>query len=569
MFFYLYNHVPLISFQKSVNAVRAVRRLSSFGASLLGKSGSLLRDRKSQGSIDSPDQSIAEDSEGVNGDEQKTTSEVEGESIKTKPQANMSESKKRNEQPPFVKEKVVLKKLSDSDSLRSLANISQLREKFESMADASRALRSPKKEAIAFEARPRSNSLDWDYRPDELVEENEKTDAMLRAPQTFKQDNEITSGHRNEDGFFKSKTLERSSRLVDSNMKTLGKLSKSTESLLSNGRPSRITLEDKGNSVINAGSRSDGQVPRSPVETLRERKKLLNEGVLPTDKDLRFKTEMVNRSSLIENGIRENNEDQRKVWPLRTMITEKRNMENLNEERRDAENNVVIDKKGLLENERTEYDNGKKIKTRVPQTDFIGKRRFTSKEEEGFLEDDKSENKSMIPGRKSLSNMTRNGTGADIDSLANVNRENLLIDRSLDRGYRDNGDVNNASKQRDIESASKNNEPRCDDRCRAGDLSRNNDNGVLTCGDIVVAAKSIGTTVNKQPMLTSTVSSGDITTRQSIQAGLEDTARERKQTDFNNNYDMPHRKGWFKSSAAAKRGGFSHSFLILSLRKTP
>ena len=568
MFFYLYNHVPLISFQKSVNAVRAVRRLSSFGASLLGKSGSLLRDRKSQGSIDSPDQSIAEDSEGVNGDEQKTTSEVEGESIKTKPQANMSESKKRNEQSPFVKEKVVLKKLSDSDSLRSLANISQLREKFESMADASRALRSPKKEAIAFEARPRSNSLDWDYRPDELVEENEKTDAKLRAPQTFKKDNEITSGHRNKDGFFKSKTLERSSRLVDSNMKTLGKLSKSTESLLSNGRPSRITLEDKGNSVSNAGGRSDGLVPRSPVETLRERKKLLNEGVLPTDKDLRFKTEMVNTSSLIENGMRENNEDQRKVWPLRTMITEKRNMENLNEGRRDAENNVVIDKKVLLENERTEYDNGKKIKTRVPHTDFIGKRRFTSKEEEGFLEDDKSENKSMIPGRKSLSNMTRNGTGADIDSLANVNRENLLTDRSLDRGYRDNGDVNNASKQRDIESAGKNNEPRCDDGCGAGDLSRDNDNGAFTCGDIVVAAKSIGTTVNKQPMLTSTVSSGDITTRQSIQAGLEDTARERKQTDFNNNYDMPHRKGWFKSSAAAKRGEFSHSFVILSLRKT-
>ena len=556
-----------------MNAVRAVRRLSSFGASLLGKSGSLLRDRKRQGSIGSPDQSIAEVSEGVNGDEQIITGEAEEESIRTRPQTNMSESKKRNEQPPFVKEKIVLKKLSDSDSLRSLANISQLREKFESMSDASRASRSPRKEATAFEARPRSNSLDWDYRSDELVDENEKTDAKLHSPERFKHVNEIPSGHRDKDGFFKSKTIERSSRLVESNTKILGKLSKSTESLLSSARPSRISLDNRGNSVANAGIRSDGQIPRSPVETLRERKRLLNEGVLPADKDLRLKTEMLNSSNLIEDGILENSEDQKRVGPIKTMITEENNLENVKEESRDAKNNVVIDTENISKHERTEHDKGKKgilvSKTRVPQTDLMGKRKSTNKEERSFLEDDKSENKNMISDRNSLDNLTGNRTGGDADLRANEKGGKFVTDRSLDRGSKDNGCVYNASKQRDLECTSRNNQPRCDERCREGDLRSKNDNGGLTSGDSVVAAKTIGTTVNKQSKLTSAVSIGDIATKQSIKAGLENTARERKQTDFNSNYDMPHRKGWFKTSAAAKRGEFFVAIVSFRFERHP
>ncbi|XP_065063418.1 uncharacterized protein LOC135689975 isoform X1 [Rhopilema esculentum] len=173
--------------QKSVNAVRAVRRLSSFGASLLGKSSSLLRDKPKLGSLDSPTLSISEDGEGSNvgkkvsdSQEKKCVSIGSSESkgkidiaklIVNSPEkdANANEADNLNESTVQSNEnKSSGKKSDENDSSHSLANISQLRQKFETATGTFRNSRT-------CNTRSRSNSWDWDRKSEK--DKNDKKEA--------------------------------------------------------------------------------------------------------------------------------------------------------------------------------------------------------------------------------------------------------------------------------------------------------------------------------------------------------------------------------------------------------
>ena len=570
-----------------MNAVRAVRRLSSFGASLLGKSGSPLRDRNGQ-SIESPQLSIAEDCEGINGEKEKVTDLSREENIGPMPQINMSEDRKKPEQKPIVIEKVFVKRLSDSDSARSLANISQLRQKFESMSDISQPSKVLRNEPLTIEPRPRSNSLEWDYRSDKLINSNEKGDTNLQSSPNFKHYNETTPGYRDKSEFFKSKTIERSSRLVDKANKSLGKLSRSTESLLSDGRPNRISLHN-GSSVSYSGGRTSEQKPRSPVETLRDRKKLLNEGVLPTERELNCSTDISNVNKSVENGSPESVEDQGSVWHKRALLSDRKSSENPNVDStrvREASTAMMknLDKKNLLGQERIEFDvdkaNAPIPKARVPQRELKGNGKIETVRYKSVLDNRRSSKGDLLAARsihgrvlagkgkneylesnKSSdkpesfddgNSLTRNYIGID-NSQANENAGGLFVDKGLHGDYRRTGSGCATEGQKEMEGNVCSNEPRYDDLSRIRDLSGNNYNGELAT-DIVAAVKTIGSTDSKDSKSCSTGSRRDITNKESTQNSVQDSAAESKQADFHSDYSMPHKRGWFKSSAAAKRG---------------
>ena len=149
--------VSLFVPQRSVNAVRAIRRLSSFGAALLGKPPSLLGSRKKLSSLDSPTLSISEETdtkaetmndEAAKTEDMKTKSTRSGNS-KADIVKNDSESinqittdkhsvvsvaasseKNRSRNASYTEEKG-----TEKDKSRGLANISELRQRFENLSE--------------------------------------------------------------------------------------------------------------------------------------------------------------------------------------------------------------------------------------------------------------------------------------------------------------------------------------------------------------------------------------------------------------------------------------------------
>ena len=567
-----------------MNAVRAVRRLSSFGASLLGKSGSLLRDRKEQGSMESPELSIAEDSEEGNGEEEQTAGESIQENNEAKSQMKLPDSGNKTEQQQSVaKERVFLKKLSDNDSLRSLANISQLRKKFEILSNASAPPKPARNEASASEKRPRSNSLDWDYRTEES--ESESRDGRFNEGPAAR--NEIFRG---KDGFFKSKTIERSSKLVGEATRALGHLSQSTDSLLSNCRLGKISLE-KGNRTK---GRND-EMLKSNIETLRDRKKLLNEGVSSKEKDVNFKTEMPSRTEVLENGTRRSDGSQSDLLTARKLSVERKSLENLEEElarRKEVEpsakktlananhqvavqreecdrskmslnvnkqrrsndlsidNEIVESVKRPIANERREF--ARELLAKRMEREKKCKIKDKGEHSDGSI----LASKTVAASKNSERNLRGKTPGHESDLLANKTKIDLLLDKDQERGCRNKEDVDNEKRQ-------KYNEPLSDNRAK---VSRRHNNNAEFTSDSVSAVRTIGSTVSKDSKSNSAGSSGAIATKQSIQKGLEYTAKESKQTDFYGDYNMPHKRSWFKSSAAAKRGEFFHTISLVKLK---
>ena len=556
------------SFQKSVNAVRAVRRLSSFGALLLMKSGSLLRDRKEQGSMESPQSSIAEDSEEGNGEEETSAEESLQENDETQSHENSPKNVSKTEQQQSVaKERVFLKKLSDNDTLRSLANISQLRKKFEILSDTSRQLKPARNEPSTSEKRPRSNSLDWDYR----TEENESESRDEKFNEGLANRNEI---FRSKDGFLKSRTIERSSKLVEEATRSLGHLSQSTDSLLSNGRPGRISLE-KGNRTKG----KNDEILKSNIETLRDRKKLLNEGVSSKEKDVNIKTDMPSRTEILENGTKRNGVSQSDVLATRKMSGERKASENLENERARRKELVSSAKKTMadtsdqVELQREECDRSKKnslvnrqrrsndlsIENEIVESvhkpiandrrefarDLLAKRmererNFKSKGREEYSDRNILAGKTVVSSKNSAENLNGKTPAHESELPANRNKIELLLDKGQERDCKNKEDVDNEKRQ-------KYNEPLSDNRAKPSDIRRHNN---------ISTVRTVGSTVSADSKLNSAGSSGAIATKQSIQKRFEYSAKESKQTDFYGDSDMPHKRSWFKSSAAAKRGEY-------------
>lgn len=170
--------------------MRAIRRLSSFGAALLGKPPSLLGSRKKLSSIDSPTQSISEEpdekkpvsmtNETAKAEDTKTkstnTKGTKIENAKAKIVKNESESinetitdqrvivpvavsceKKRNRNAGCSEEKG-----TERDKSRGLANISELRQRFENLSETFRQSYSSSGSASG-ESISRDSSIDYGF----------------------------------------------------------------------------------------------------------------------------------------------------------------------------------------------------------------------------------------------------------------------------------------------------------------------------------------------------------------------------------------------------------------------
>ena len=556
-----------------MNAVRAIRRMSSFGASLLGKSGSVLREKK--GSMDSPNLSIAEDSEESKDDKLVASNGEEG---IVKGEEDKNESKENTEKLLTVKEKIILKKPLENDSSRSLANISQLRQKFETLSNEFRAPNDSKSDPVGCERKPRSNSLDWDYKKDEIEDSKGSEGSKL------KNHNDYESDYQQKGGFFKSKTIERSTKLADRLGIRLGSLSQSMESLLKKPdrppRPSRISLEK----VSNAGGNGNEQVPRSPVETLRDRKKFLNGGVLPKEKDVKVKNETLNARKSSDREIREISRGEKNAT-ANIMPNAERQYSDFEKEdyvrgRKGALSSksmitggkaagsgeyVVMPQNATAANKRTS-DNGQHIGI---EGDILGETstltgRTPSEDGSGGkieIKLDMLAKEAAVGVRKPLDN-TKVDIVTEKDKLADKTKiREILIDRGRKR---DNisrqplvhvPDGSSRSKQKDAEKNSKSNEPLSEVRDDVIDINSNNENGVFASKK-VSAVKCLGSTVKKDTItkLGFTGSSGDIATKYVVQSPIKAPESEGKSTDANGDYDMPHKKSWCKSSAAAKRG---------------
>ena len=137
--------------------MRAIRRLSSFGAALLGKPPSLLGSRKKLGSLDSPTQSISEETNTKAETMKDETAKTEDMTTKGKKSGNSKAEIAKNEseginQTTTDKNSVVSvaassekhrsrnascteEKGTEKDKSRGLANISELRQRFENLSE--------------------------------------------------------------------------------------------------------------------------------------------------------------------------------------------------------------------------------------------------------------------------------------------------------------------------------------------------------------------------------------------------------------------------------------------------
>ena len=177
----------------------------------MGKSSSLLRDKPKLGSLDSPTLSIAEDSEGSNVGEKLSdsqerkcmivgSSESKGKIDITKLIEDSPEKDANVNEADILKKSTVQsndnksseKKSTENDSSRSLANISQLRQKFETVTEKFRNSRT-------CNTRSRSNSWDWDRK-----REKRKSDKKDAKP-NIDNDNStrfLSNGTKTDEGFW-------------------------------------------------------------------------------------------------------------------------------------------------------------------------------------------------------------------------------------------------------------------------------------------------------------------------------------------------------------------------------
>lgn len=478
-----------------MNAVRAIRRLSSFGATLLGKTGSLLGNKKRLGSIDSPDPSIAEDCEHVTSREANFTeeaNEVEGDGNNL---GSVNASKPNAEQSVIERKRNSGKKTSDHDVSRTLANISQLRQKFETISDRCGNLNAAtENNRNEKERRLRANSLDLEC------------DRNGLSPGSCDFSDEDASEN------LQSKALVRGSKLVAKGDRSMGNLSKSTESLIADGynpkRSRKISLESVG-SAVSKEKCAENLLSRIPGEDLRDGKKALNGEVSRKGHDLQSDDEIIHSDTSIDRkkGQREG---------------AKRNSLS----RRPSAECVPINDGGLQRGtvgiEPLDAFDGVTRKEDIGKDDFKGSKRRL---------------------------LTDRSTIGEVE-----------INRGLERGSRDERPligVFNDVIHNDIEGYGRNNEPRSGNRDSVTDVNRNVENGEFACEKATAVPCAVNTVKkSSDTRLSSARSVEGAATKQAVGSCVVEISKEEKAFGVDADSGMPHKRDWCKSSAAAKRGKF-------------